>query len=181
MPRLGRLQAARPEVRLLLAAETRMVDLATEPYDCAIRNGPGIYPGLDVTPLFRERLVAVASPRLLQERRCPAWLPRIDARVRPKDWPRVLAAAGLAAEVSPALVVETRALAVRAALAGLGAAVIDRHLVEDLIASGMLALALPDVAVDVPDGFFFVALADKLRDRYVRALRDWLVAEATRR
>ena len=181
MPRLGRLQAARPEMRLLLATETRVADLATEPYDCAIRNGPGVYPGLEVTLLFRERLVAVASPRLMGEEPCLAKLPRIAARVRPKDWPRLLVEAGLPRDATPALVVETRALAVRAALAGLGATVIDCHLVEDLIATGMLALVAPGTAVDLPDGFFFVARSEKLRDRCVRDLRDWLVAEATRR
>jgi hypothetical protein len=33
----------------------------------------------------------------------------------------------------------------------------------------------------VPSGFFFVARADKLRDRGIRGLHDWLVAEAARR
>ena len=181
VPRLGRLRSALPELRLLLAAETRMVDLATEPYDCAIRNGRGAYPGLEVTALFRERLVAVANPRLLGEAGCLERLPRIAARSRPKDWPHVLRALGLPPELPPAMVLETRALAVRAALAGLGAAVIDRHLVEDLIAARMLAVTPPDTGVDLPDGFFFVARAEKLRDKYVRGLRDWLAAEAAAR
>ena len=93
----------------------------------------------------------------------------------------MLAAAGLPSGLPPALVVETRALAaVRAALAGLGAAVIDRHLVEDLIATRMLAVAAPGATVDLADGFFFVARADKLRDRCVRGLRDWLAGEVSR-
>lgn len=93
----------------------------------------------------------------------------------------MLRALGLPPELPPAMVLETRALAVRAALAGLGAAVIDRHLVEDPIAARMLAPAAPGAAVDLPDGFFFVVRAEKLRDRYVRGLRDWLAAEAAER
>ena len=42
----------------------------------------------------------------------------------------------------------------------------------------MLAVAAPGAAVDLSDGFFFVARADKLRDRHVRHVRDWLAGEA---
>src|SRR3712207_4844000 len=55
VPRLGRFRAARPGTHLLLATETRRVDLATEPYDCAIRRGAGDFPGLEARLLFRER------------------------------------------------------------------------------------------------------------------------------
>src|SRR5918998_3779593 len=67
VPPLERFRTARPGTHLLLATETRRVDLATEPYDCAIRRGDGGFPGLEATLLFRERLVVVVNPRLLAE------------------------------------------------------------------------------------------------------------------
>jgi LysR family glycine cleavage system transcriptional activator len=118
VPRLGRLRTARPNTRLLIATDTRRVDLAAEPYDCAIRNGPGGWPDVEATLLFREQLVVVVNPRLLGEGGTGglARLPRIAARSRPDDWPKVLAALGLPMDAPSALVLETRELSVKAAL-----------------------------------------------------------------
>jgi LysR family glycine cleavage system transcriptional activator len=182
VPRLERFRAARPGTHLLLAAETRRVDLASEPYDCAIRRGAGDFPGLEATLLFRERLVVVANPRLLAEAGGDAArLPRIAARTRAGDWPPALAALGLPAEAPATVTLETRVLTVPAALAGLGAAMAERRFVEDLVAAGMLALVAPDwPGVELETGFYFAARAERLRDRHLRGFRDWLVEEARR-
>ena len=176
VPRLARLQARHPDVRLLLATSMRPVDLATEPFECAIRWGRGTWPGLAATLLFRDRPVAVANPRLLAEHGSVAALPRLAARTREEDWRLVGVALGLP-DTAPVLTFETRALAVQAAIAGMGATVVDRHLVADLLAAGMLAEVAPEPPLDRPEGHYFVALPEALRDRHVRAFRDWLVAE----
>ena len=176
VPRLPRFQARHPEVRLLLATGMRPVDLAAEPFECAIRYGRGTWPGLVATLLFRERPVLVANPRLLAEHGGAGGLARLAARTRDDDWPLVGKALGLP-ETAPMLTFETRALAVQAAIAGIGAAVVDRHLVADLLEAGMLAEVAPLPAVERPEGHWFVALPQALRDRHVRAFRDWLAAE----
>jgi LysR family transcriptional regulator, glycine cleavage system transcriptional activator len=176
VPRLARLQAQRPDMRLLLATGMRPVDLAAEPFECAIRYGLGAWPGLTATLLFREQPVVVANPRALVEHGGVAGLPRLAARTREADWPLVAAALGLA-DAAPVLTFETRALAVQAAIAGIGATVVDRHLVADLLAAGILGEISPVPPVDRPEGHYFVALPQALRDRHVRAFRDWLVAE----
>ncbi|HEY3847253.1 MAG TPA: LysR substrate-binding domain-containing protein [Acetobacteraceae bacterium] len=176
VPRLPRLQARHPDMRLLLATGMRPVDLAAEPFECAIRWGRGNWPGLAATLLFRERPVVVANPRALAEHGGVAALPRMAARTREADWPLVAAALGLP-DTAPILTFETRALAVQAAIAGIGATVVDRHLVADLLAAGMLAEVAPTPPVDRPEGHYFIALPEALRDRHVRAFRDWLVAE----
>jgi len=176
VPRLPRLQAQHSDMRLLLATGTRPVDLAAEPFECAIRWGRGTWPGLAATLLFRERPVVVANPRLLAEHGSVAALPRLAARSREQDWPLATAWLGLK-DTAPVLTFETRALAVQAAIAGIGATVVDRHLVADLLAAGMLAEVAPSPAMDRPEGHYFVALPEALRDRHVRAFRDWLVTE----
>jgi len=175
VPRLARFQAAHPEVRLLLATGTRPVDLASEPFECAIRWGRGNWPGLQVTLLFREEPVAVANPRLLAEHGGLKGMPRLAARSRPEDWSFVT---GDTNGNTPVLTFETRGLAVQAAVAGIGAAVVDRALVADLLDAGLLVQVAPDRPVARPEGHFFVARAEALRDRHVRAFRDWLLAEA---
>ena len=70
-------------------------------------------------------------------------------------------------------------LAVQAALNGLGALAIDRNLVDDLIVSKKLVLVAPNAPeVQTHLRFFFVARPEKLRDKHVRGLRDWLITEA---
>jgi DNA-binding transcriptional LysR family regulator len=178
IPRLGRFHATHPETRLLLATDTRAVDLAAEPYDCAIRHGLGEWSDLEATLLFRECIALVANPRLLEESRDLTRLPRLAARTRPHDWPCVLSALGLPRLLTPTMTFQNSAQAVQAALAGLGVAVIDRTLVTDLIAAGMLAPAIPDwPGRELRTGFFFVSRTERLRDRHVRGLRDWLTEE----
>ena len=175
VPRLSGFQSRHPDTRLLLSTGTRPVDLSAEPYECAVRWGRGQWPGLDATLLFRDRPVVVTNPRLLRTR--PHDLPRLGARTRQDDWPLVAAALGWP-DVTPTLTFETRALAVQAAIAGMGAAVVDRNLVLDMLRSGMLAEIAPDPPVQVAEGHWFVALPERLRIRQVRQFRDWLLSQA---
>jgi LysR family glycine cleavage system transcriptional activator len=177
VPRLTGFQSRHPDTRLLLSTGTRPVDLSAEPYECAIRWGRGGWAGLDATLLFRDRPVVVINPRLL--RTDPRDLPRLAAGTRPDDWPVVAAALGWPAS-PPTLTFETRAFAVQAATAGMGAAVVDRSLVAAMLAAGMLAEIAPDPPVHAAEGHWFVALPDRLRIRPVRQFRDWLVSEAVR-
>jgi LysR family glycine cleavage system transcriptional activator len=177
VPRLGGFQSRHPETRLLLSTGTRPVDLSAEPYECAIRWGRGNWPGLEATLLFQDRPVVVINPRLVQTK--PQELPRLAAGTRPDDWPLVAAALGWP-DVPPTLTFETRALAVQAAIAGMGAAVVDRNLVADILASGLLTEIAPDPPVWAKEGHWFVALPDRLRIRSVRQFRDWLVGQVTK-
>jgi LysR family glycine cleavage system transcriptional activator len=177
VPRLGGFQSRHPETRLLLSTGTRPVDLSAEPYECAIRWGRGNWPGLEATLLFQDRPVVVINPRLVQTR--PQALPRLAAGTRPDDWPLVAATLGWP-DVPPILTFETRALAVQAAIAGMGAAVVDRNLVADILASGLLTEIVPDPPVWAKEAHWFVALPDRLRIRSVRQFRDWLVGQVTK-
>lgn len=174
VPRLAGFQSRYPDTRLLLTTGTRPVDLFAEPYECAIRWGCGDWPGLEKTLLFRDRPVLVTNPRLHGSEQ---GLPRLVARSRPDDWRKVATALGLP-DVPAALTFETRALAVQAAMAGMGAAVVDRNLIGDMIAGGILSEVAPDPPVLGAEGHWFVASPARLRVRQVRQFRDWLVSEA---
>lgn len=177
MPRLTGFQAEHPRTRLLLSTEIRPVDLHAEPFDCAIRWGRGPWPNLTATRLFTDRPVAVLNPRLLSDRTAPQDLPRLAGRTRQQDWPLLTQALGWP-ERPPALTFETRALAVQAALAGMGVTVVDRNLIADLLRDGVLAEIAPDPPPVVEEGHFFVATTDRLRQRPVRLFREWLARQA---
>jgi LysR family glycine cleavage system transcriptional activator len=173
VPRLTGFQSRHPETRLLFSTGMRPVNLGAEPFECAIRWGRGNWPNLEAALLFRDRPVVVTNPRLLQSR--PQDLPRLAARTRDEDWPKVAGALGWP-DIPPILTFETRALAVQAATAGMGAAVVDRNLVTDMLDNGLLAEIAPDPPVQTEEGHWFVALPDRLRIRQLREFRDWLVS-----
>jgi LysR family transcriptional regulator, glycine cleavage system transcriptional activator len=173
VPRLTGFQARHADIRLLFSTGIRPVDLSAEPFDCAIRWGRGPWPDLNAMLLFRDDPVVVTNPRLAGTES----LPRLAARTRPEDWR--LAAAALGWPDTPAaLTFETRALAVQAATAGMGAAVVDRNLVVSMLSAGILAETAPNPPVPAEEGHWFVALPDRLRIRQVQRFRDWLVTEA---
>lgn len=177
VPRLTGFQSRHPGTRLLFSTGMRPVDLSAEPYDCAIRWGRGNWVGLEATLLFRDRPVVVTNPRLLHSNGRPQDLPRLAAGTRPADWPLVATALGWQATLA-VLTLETRALAVQAAIAGMGAAVVDRNLVADTLAAGLLVEIAPDPPVPAAEGHWFVALPDRLRIRQIRSFRDWLITQA---
>ena len=177
VPRLTGFQSRHPDTRLLFSTGIRPVDLSVEPYECAMRWGRGGWAGLAATLLFRDRPVVVTNSRLLRTN--PRDLPRLAARTRPDDWPLVAAALGWP-DIPSVLTFETRALAVQAAISGMGATVVDRNLVADMLDDGMLAEIAPDPPLRGAEGHWFVALPDRLRIRQVRQFRDWLVNEAKR-
>lgn len=173
VPRLTGFQARHADIRLLFSTGIRPVDLSAEPFDCAIRWGRGPWPDLNAMLLFRDDPVVVTNPRLAGTES----LPRLAARTRPEDWRLVAAALGWP-DTPAALTFETRALAVQAATAGMGAAVVDRNLVVSMLSAGILAETAPNPPVPAEEGHWFVALPDRLRIRQVQQFRDWLVTEA---
>lgn len=183
IPRLGRLRARLPNVDILVSTDTRPVDLAAEPFDCAIRwakESPR-GPGLVSLPLFTETLAVVASPRLLEGRAEPSTegLPRLKARSRMEDWSLFAKERESAAAVDSSVTVfETRSQMLEAAVAGLGAAVIDLHLAGQSLAAGHL-VAIGDRRVARPERYTFLCRRSVAEERSIRIFRDWL-AEETR-
>ncbi len=174
IPRLPRLRARLPTVDLLISTDTRPVDLTVEPYDCVIRwvSGDAGLRGLEHVTLFRETLIRVASPRLAHQAGPP---PRLSVRSRPDDWS--LFPGDAAHGPGGVLMFETRGQMIEAAVAGLGMAVIDRHLVEAPLASGHL-LQVGEERVERPQGYAFAARAAALESPSLRIFRHWLLEEA---
>lgn len=176
IPRLPRLRARLPTVDILISTDTRPVDLAVEPYDCVIRwvSGQADWRGLDHVVLFREELVQVASPRLVDT---VGTLPRLSARSRPDDWPVFSGSVPSLPPASSAMVFETRGQMIEAAIAGLGVAVIDRHLVETAIAAGYLA-QIGRSESQTAQVYAFAARPGALENPALRVFRRWLLEEA---
>lgn len=173
IPRLPRLRQRLPAVDILISTDTRLVDLATEPYDCVIRwvGERADWRGLEHHLLFHEQLIQVASPRLSG----PA-LPRLMAKSRPGD---AALFSQSPASASGGTMFDTRGQMIEAAIAGLGIAIIDRHLVSRALAAGHL-VQIGDQTLDRPEGYAFAARPTAMEDHNLRLFRTWLLEEAGR-
>jgi LysR family glycine cleavage system transcriptional activator len=179
--RLGRFQAAHPDIDVVLDASPRLVDLARDEADLAIRYGQGGWPGLRQDQLAASRLYPVGRRELRRGRKA-AFAPdelRAFVLLHEDDgslWRRWFAAAGVTdVNVNRGPRILETGLALDAAVAGQGIALADDALMGDDLATGRL-VKLCDVAL--ADGaYFLLSLPSAQRRRPLAAFRDWLLAE----
>ena len=188
MPRLGRFEAAHPEVDVWLQAGMDLVDFATGEVDVAIRYGTGHYAGLETVRLMSETVIAVAAPALLAEKplATAADLHRHvllhdgspDADESCPDWAMWLAARGVR-EVDGARGprFNQSSLVIEAAGAGRGVALAKRALAQADLDAGRLVAPLAD-ATAVDFAYYLVFPKSKGRLRQVKAFAGWIEAEA---
>jgi DNA-binding transcriptional LysR family regulator len=172
LPRLPEFQALHPDIEVALTTTRRVIDLEAEDIDCAIRYGLGQWPGLTAALLFRETLAPVSTTSADQNLEGSSI---IRARSRFRDWSLWWTASGRAGKPSAGgLVVESRAQALEAALAGGGIAMIDMAYLDAHLASGRLKLLAPPVTLD--EGHYFVRRGVGRNDRLVSAFGQWILA-----
>ncbi|TNB48251.1 LysR family transcriptional regulator [Martelella lutilitoris] len=182
-PRLSRFTTRHPEIEVQIGTSAQLVDMANGMADIAIRHGSGKYPGLDSKPLFRPRLIVVASPEILvngppaSPADCLRY-PLLQDRDR-ADWSFWLDAHGVAptrnATKGPGYADD--ALLIQAAIAGQGLAVVRDIYAANALKAGSLALAI-DAPVDLSAGYFAVVRPDKARRPGSAAFMQWLLNEA---
>jgi len=184
MPRLQRFNRLYPEVDVSLITSER--DPATVPsdIDVAIRFGDGRFKHGEAYLLFGEEVFPVCSPRLLGERQLP--LPtevlselhlRPEHRSRWFDWEGLFRALGIASLPTPgALRFDNYTLLIQAAIAGQGVAIGWRHLVDELLAQGLLC-RLGEAEAHSARGYYLVLPERKRRQRLTARFVDWLQAE----
>lgn len=175
IPRLSDWQRQNPDVELAISTTTRTVDLEAEDFDCAIRHGLGGWGGLIATRLFHETLHPVAHPDIAEL--CDASTV-IRARSRFRDWNRWWRALGKVGDPPDrSMVVETRAQAMEAALAGAGVAMMDHAYTAPYLATGHLYALGPTLSLG--EGYYFVRpRAGKPRLNAITRLEAWLLSHA---
>lgn len=182
IPRLPDLQARHPDIELTITTTTRPLDLANEDVDCAIRHGLGTWEGVVATLLFHETLIPVAAPAIadrigMLSKKTPWRSVRpIYARTRFIDWSVWQNHAGDVGIAAPAggIIVETRAQALDAALAGAGVAIFDAAYISRYVADGRLR-ALAVAPVELAEAYYFIHRPNVRNPQAIFALRDWLV------
>ena len=151
LPRLERFTQANPDITLHVSQAYRAVNFHREDFDLAIRYGDGLFPGLKAELLFKEDLIPVCTPELLN-RVLPGVTPD---ELQPRDlknftllhsdtcsinWKSWLDFAGApnVMDTASSMYFDTCMLSFQAANEGLGFAVANRPYVTEDIRKGRL-------------------------------------------
>ena len=188
VPRLGRFEAAHPEVDVWLSAGLELVDFTSGEVDLAIRYGTGRYPGLEVARLLGETVSPVVSPRLLEEiplhdladlsRHVLLHDGSPDADDSCPDWSMWLAARGVkGVDGARGPRFNQSSLVIEAAVNGRGVALAKQTLAQADLDAGRLAIPF-DIATAVDFAYYIVHPKAKGRLSQVKAFVSWLLAEA---
>lgn len=194
LPRLGAFHAAHPDISVRVDAREDLTDFSRDDVDIAIRHGRGQYKGLKSDLLISDVALVVCAPRLLPDGK-PFKSPRLMAgkTLLHVDWQIEADAAPTwarwgrhykvdALDFFGGLRFSTEDLAVRAALGGLGIAMVTKAFVSDDLAAGRLVRALPG-RFDMPAVFHhylvYPPLTVEMRRR-IGTFRDWLLSQADR-
>ncbi|MGH6885899.1 MAG: transcriptional regulator GcvA [Geminicoccales bacterium] len=184
IPRLRDFQTRHPEIEVHMTTSERLVDFAREPVDAGIRYGLGHWPGLRVERLLSAEMIPVCSPALLEG---PHPLRTPDDLVHhqllhvlnaPDDWRMWLTAAGVkGVDPDRGLKFDHTALAIQAALSGMGVAMGPGPLVDHDLAAGRLVEPF-DLELPSNSAYYFVAPETSADQPKIKAFRDWLRAQA---
>ncbi|MEQ8964945.1 MAG: LysR substrate-binding domain-containing protein [Azospirillaceae bacterium] len=183
IPRLERFARAHPGVAVRIDATEQPRPLAgPDAVDLAIRWGVAPFAGARAERLLPAALQAVCTPELQRRHSfaTPADLVAAPLIGDTHDlWDRWLVGHGVAPDAIDGPRVTQTALAIEAAVAGLGVALAPRVFVAEALATGTLVPAIDgfgDIAVEA--GFHLLRAERRAPGRAVSAMRDWLLAEA---
>ena len=178
IPRLARFHSQHPDIEVRIATGGA-INPFRDDWTCGIRMGDGSWPGYEAEPLFSADLFPVCTSAIAQRLAQPSDLRKeslLQVAHAPEDWPLWLGAAQVpmrGTTLGPRF--DNYAMALQAALDGLGVAVGLRPYVEDDIAAGRLVAPF---ALAVPKGRAWYLLYQPFRkdDAAFIAFRTWLRA-----
>lgn len=182
VPRLYRFHRAHSDIDVRVSTTGTLTNFSGDGIDVAIRYGGGEYPGLTSEFLAGEEVTPVCSPRLMagdHPLRMPEDL-KYHTLIRdgyPIDWAAWLASAGVSG-VDPegGLTFDSYTFAIEAAVQGEGVALGRTMLVEGDLAAGRLVRPF-EHTLKAHSSFYLVYPPDAIRQRKVKAFRNWLYSE----
>lgn len=182
VPRLYRFHRAHGDIDVRVSTSGRLTNFLGDGIDVAIRYGGGSYPGLTSEFLTGEEVFPVCSPKLLDGAH-PLRTPH-DLRHHtlihhgfPIDWATWLSSAGVeGVDPTGGLTFDSTTFAMEAAVQGEGVVLGRTMLVAVDLAAGRLVRPFTH-ALESPSSFYVVYPPEAIRQRKVRAFRDWLFSE----
>ena len=187
MPRMERFHRLHPDVDVSLVTNERGLGALTSETDVAVVFGDGRFKHGEAHLLFHEEVFPVCSPLLLAGEsppltpvalvRLPLLHLRPETHSRWFDWSSLFRAMDISeAPSSGMLRFDNYTLLIQAAIAGQGVAIGWRHLVDELLAQGLLCRVCTTSARS-DFGYYVVLPERKRRQRLVAGFVSWLQSE----
>jgi LysR family transcriptional regulator, glycine cleavage system transcriptional activator len=182
VPRLYRFRQVHGDIDVRVSTTGKLTNFLGDGIDVAIRYGGGNYPGLTSEFLTGEEVFPVCSPKLLEGAhplRAPQDLRHhtLIHHTFPIDWAAWLASAGVeGVDAQGGIAFDSATFAMESAAQGEGVVLGRTTLVAADLAAGRLIRPF-EHAIKSPSSFYVVHPPEAIRQRKVRAFRDWLLSE----
>jgi LysR family glycine cleavage system transcriptional activator len=179
MPRLPGFLEDHPGIIVNFATKLAPFDFRAEPLDAAIHFGAPGWPHAECTYLMGEEIVPVCSPEFLDahpqnEPRDLAGTPLLHISSRADNWTNWFRTQGLSMEESEGMYFEQFLTAAQAAVAGLGAVLLPKFLIEKELERREL-VQIFDLPLRSEQGYYLVTPHENADFAPVVAFRDWLL------
>lgn len=182
IPNLPDFSAAHPEIDLRILATEKISSFHGDGVDMMVRQAqPPFGASLDASRLFRQEIVAVASPQLLEGRAMPVDADALSRLPKLHDahdlWPAFLKAMQVHDSSGHGLHLSQTALTIDAALAGQGVALVSKFLVARDLGAGSLVQVTPERMIGKQD-FYLLAERQPKRSSATDAVFQWFLSKA---
>lgn len=191
VPRLPDFHQCHPDIQLGFSAYRRNEDFSGATPDASILSGtPDQWPGWHADYVIGREMVVICHPGRLAARQAKGlWSTPQGLLGEPllyhtngrENWGQWFAAAGVPrASVTLSNGFDQVSILIRAVMADMGIAVLQRCLVRDELQAGRVAAPFPELAIRIDRGYHLCAPAQR-RDHYALAcFRQWLLETASR-
>lgn len=181
IPRLAGFNRIHPDIEVRIATGGAMLP-PRDDWTCSVRRGKGQWLGYSAEELFPSTLALVCAPAIAAGLRDPRDLRAatsiVVAHLR-KQWAWWLDAAGFPAALQPVneVLFESSAMAIQAALDGVGVAVAQLPYVSDALTAGRLVAPFP-ISNRKYEGWYLAYRPIRENDSALSLFRKWLRGEA---
>ncbi len=182
IPNLPDFSAKHPEIDLRILATEKVSSFHSDGIDLAVRQGkPPFGASLDAHLLFRQEVIAVATPSLVDRCSLPVSPQAISSMSKLHDthdlWPKFLELLKIEDKGGRGLRLSQTSLAVDAALFGQGVALVSRFLVAAEIAAERLIQITPQTLTGEQD-FYLLATRNSKQNTAIDTVVAWFLARA---
>lgn len=183
MPRFPDFLKHNPQITVNFTSKLSPFDFNEQPLHAAIHFGHPDWPETDAVFLMTEEAIPVAAPALIQrpvERPEElASLPLLNLETRPHAWTRWFEQNDVVPSKGGGMIFEQFALVTQAAIAGLGAALLPRFLIEGELMRGEL-VTLFNLPVKSDEGYYLITPKHRTAYAPTNALKKWLLEQVAK-
>jgi len=183
IPRISSFYQRHPDMRINIAARSEMFLFKDTNFDAAIHFGQPTWPGTVAEYLFKEQVIAVCNPGLLehdhlQQAEEILKYPLLHLTSRPnawRNWFHKMELSGINAMQGSRY--EHFSILISAACAGLGIALIPQFLIFNELARKELTIAF-DYPLQSRGAYYLVTPEDNISNSALQSFKEWILTEA---